>query len=68
MMFEATGAHADGNFGSTMQRLIGHSIWKAPMAGTYTFVAVICTGGIISKTIILVSYLTWSEITNWASQ
>ena len=47
MMFEATGPYADGNYDSTMERLTGHSIWKAPMAGTYTFVAVICTAGAI---------------------
>ena len=52
MMFEATGPYADTNYDSTMERLIGHAIWKAPMAGTYNFVAVICTGDIISKLII----------------
>ena len=49
MMIEATGPYKDINFDSTMERLIGRSIWKAPMAGTYTFVAVICTGGAIVK-------------------
>ena len=55
MMFEATGPYHDNNFDSTMERLIGHSIWKAPMTGTYTFVAVICTGGVIAKLILPVN-------------